>query len=684
MELKSTQIGQRLAQHPYNRVRLLNAGIEVSGDNHKYLIPFNELIDIRCKRGIVWGELEFEIINEQVVRLHGTEWKQTQHFYRFLNEKWQQWSAEMSEVSAQVLTPLAQSILQQTQQDSWLSLHDLNIIKEKITQQFASLPLPLARIPQFDNCAEHYQFCRQWLNNSEQCRHQNNQQWCESVLTHYSDFFQHIESSPLNNSQSLSVINGEDNVLVLAGAGSGKTSVLVARAGWLLLRGLAKPEQILLLAFGRKAAEEMNERIQSRLQQVEIEAKTFHALALHIIREGSNKSPVISELETDSSKRQSLLLTEWREQCSSKKAQAKGWREWLSDELQWTIPDGEFWHDEKISRKVLPRIERWLSLIRMHGGSQKEMIDNTAEDIRELFQKRIRLMAPLLKAWKSALKDEGAIDFSGLIHQAVNLIEKGRFISPWKHILVDEFQDISPLRAKLLQALRQQNKRTALFAVGDDWQAIYRFSGAELNLTTSFQNNFGEGEICALDTTYRFNERIGDIANHFVLQNPSQLDKPLNSLTKGNKKSVVLLYEEALERLLDKMSGYVLEDENILILARYHYLKPEVLNKAATRWPKLNIQFMTMHASKGQQADYVIICGLNSGKDGFPAPARESIIEEALLPKPENFAHAEERRLLYVALTRAKQQAWLLYNPENPSEFVDELLQMGVPKQKKP
>ncbi|MBO0200779.1 UvrD-helicase domain-containing protein, partial [Vibrio alginolyticus] len=91
------------------------------------------------------------------------------------------------------------------------------------------------------------------------------------------------------------------------------------------------------------------------------------------------------------------------------------------------------------------------------------------------------------------LKDEGAIDFSGLIHQAVNLLEKGRFISPWKHILVGEFQDISPLRAKLLQALRQQNKQTSLFAVGDDWQAIYRFSGAELDLTTSFEHNFGEG-----------------------------------------------------------------------------------------------------------------------------------------------------------------------------------------------
>ncbi len=61
----------------------------------------------------------------------------------------------------------------------------------------------------------------------------------------------------------------------------------------------------------------------------------------------------------------------------------------------------------------------------------------------------------------------------------------------------------------------------------------------------------------------------------------------------------------------------------------------------------------------------MIICGLNSGKDGFPAPARESVIEQALLPKPEDFDHAEERRLLYVALTRAKQQVWLLITQKN-------------------
>ncbi|HEM8863179.1 TPA: DNA helicase IV [Providencia stuartii] len=684
MELKSTQIGQRLAQHPYNRVRLLNAGIEVSGEKHQYLIPFNQLIDIHCKRGIVWGELEFELADEQVVRLHGTEWKQTQRFYHYLNDKWQQWSIEMSEVSAQVLVALAKGIQQQTQQDNWFSLRELNTFRKKISEQFSSLPLPLARVSQFENCAAPYHYCLQWLNDGERCRQQVNQQWSESILSRYSDFFQHVETSPLNSSQALSVINGEDNVLVLAGAGSGKTSVLVARAGWLLLRKLAKAEQILLLAFGRKAAQEMNERIQERLQQEDIEAKTFHALALYIIREGSNKSPAISEFETDSQKRGELLLNEWRTQCSTKKAQAKGWREWLTEELQWDVPEGEFWKDEKISKKIVSRLERWLSLMRMHGGSQKEMIESADEQFRDLFQKRLRLMSPLLKAWKSALKDEGAIDFSGLIHQAVNLLEKGRFISPWKHILVDEFQDISPLRAKLLQALRQQNKQTSLFAVGDDWQAIYRFSGAELDLTTSFEHNFGEGALCALDTTYRFNQRIGEIANRFILQNPTQLNKPLNSHVKGNKKSVVLLYENALERLFDKMSGYVTENETILCLARYHYLRPEILSKAQTRWPKLKIEFMTIHASKGKQADHVIICGLNSGKDGFPAAARESIMEQVLLPKHEEFEHAEERRLLYVAMTRAKQQVWLLYNPDEPSEFVSELKQLGVPRQKKP
>ncbi|MBJ9203707.1 DNA helicase IV [Citrobacter sp. FDAARGOS_156] len=684
MELKATSLGKRLAQHPYDRAVILNAGIKVSGDRHEYLIPFNQLLAIHCKRGLVWGELEFVLSDDKVVRLHGTEWAETQRFHHHLNILWQQWSQEMSDVAAGVLQQQLDAIAARTSDNKWLTREQTSGLQQQIRRAFAALPLPINRLEEFDNCREALRQCQAWLKDIEACRLQHNQAYTDAMLAEHTEFFQKIESSPLNPAQARAVVNGEQSLLVLAGAGSGKTSVLVARAGWLLARGEAAAEQILLLAFGRKAAQEMDERIRERLNTQDVTARTFHSLALHIIQQGSKKVPTVSKLENDTAARNKLFIATWRQQCSEKKAQAKGWRQWLEEEMQWSVPEGNFWDDEKLQRRLASRLDRWVSLMRMHGGAQAEMIANAPEAIRDLFSKRIKLMAPLLKAWKSALKEENAVDFSGLIHQAIVILEKGRFISPWKHILVDEFQDISPQRAALLAALRKQNSQTTLFAVGDDWQAIYRFSGAQLSLTTAFRQHFGEGDRCDLDTTYRFNSRIGEIANRFIQQNPHQLKKPLNSLTAGDRKAVTLLDESQLDALLDKLSGFAKAEERILVLARYHHLKPASLEKAATRWPKLQLDFMTIHASKGQQADYVIVVGLHDGNDGFPAPARESIMEEALLPMVEDFPDAEERRLLYVALTRARHRVWLLFNKDAPSCFVDELKQLDVPVARKP
>lgn len=684
MELKATSLGKHLAQHPYNRVRLLSAGVEVSGQKHEYLIPFNQLLAIRCKRGLVWGELEFTLPDDKVVRLHGTEWQETQRFYHYLNQAWQAWSQQMSPIAADVLQQQMASLIELEQQDRWLKREEAAKWRESVLETFASQPLPVARLAEFADCREAWLFCQRWLDNSEAQRQQRNAQWTEKMLAQHAEFFASIERSPLNPSQAGAVVNGEEALLVLAGAGSGKTSVLVARAGWLLMRKAATAEQILPLAFGRQAAEEMNERFKTRLKAEDIKARTFHSLALHIIQQGSNKTPVISKLENDSALRQKLLTETWQQQCSEKKAQASGWRQWLQEDLGWELGEGAYWQDPQLAKRLGGRLDRWLELMSMHGGAQAAMIESAPEEIRDLFGKRIKLMAPLLKAWKSALKEEGAVDFSGLIHQAIAVLEKGRFISPWKHILVDEFQDISPQRAALLTALRRQNSQTSLFAVGDDWQAIYRFSGAEMTLTTAFHHYFGKGERCVLDTTYRFNRRIAEIANEFIQRNPSQLKKTLNSLSKGDKKAITLLPDSQLEPLLDKLSGYVTKAEKILILSRYHYQQPALLAKAKTRWPGLNIAFATIHASKGQQADYVVLLGLTSGEDGFPAAARESIIEQALLPQTEDFPDAEERRLAYVAITRAKKQVWLLYNREAPSDFVAEFKDMGVPLLRKP
>jgi len=163
MELKATSIGKRLAQHPYDRVEILTAGVKVSGDNHEYLIPFNQLLAINCKRGMVWGELEFVVPNNQVVRLHGTEWSETQRFYQHLLELWTRWSQEMSEIASAVLNDQCQQIAALTQNNKWLKRQDIQGIQQSVRNALSALPLPLSRLTEFDNCREDYLECNSWL-----------------------------------------------------------------------------------------------------------------------------------------------------------------------------------------------------------------------------------------------------------------------------------------------------------------------------------------------------------------------------------------------------------------------------------------------------------------------------------------------------------------------------------------
>ena len=176
MELKATSFGKHLAQHPYNRVRLLNAGIEVCGDKHQYLIPFNQLVNIECKRGIVWGELEFELPDQQDVRLHGTEWQETQRFYQHLLGIWQQWSEEMSLVCVEVLHKQVESIKRIEQQDKWFKRSELGLVQQSIREAFASLPVPVQRLTEFESCRADYELCLRWLQQGSRSVERRNQQ----------------------------------------------------------------------------------------------------------------------------------------------------------------------------------------------------------------------------------------------------------------------------------------------------------------------------------------------------------------------------------------------------------------------------------------------------------------------------------------------------------------------------
>lgn len=163
MELKATTLGKRMAQHPYDRVQLLNAGVKVSGDRHEYLIPFNQLLSVHCKRGLVWGELEFVLPDDKVVRLHGTEWSETQRFYHHLHTLWQQWSTEMSDIAAGVLKQQLAAIERTRAEGKWLTRQQVADVQDNIRQALTGLPMPTSRLDAFDNCRELWRECQRWL-----------------------------------------------------------------------------------------------------------------------------------------------------------------------------------------------------------------------------------------------------------------------------------------------------------------------------------------------------------------------------------------------------------------------------------------------------------------------------------------------------------------------------------------
>ncbi|MDF5921182.1 UvrD-helicase domain-containing protein [Pseudomonas aeruginosa] len=146
----------------------------------------------------------------------------------------------------------------------------------------------------------------------------------------------------------------------------------------------------------------------------------------------------------------------------------------------------------------------------------------------------LALLRPILDDYQTLLDSAGHIDFDDMIGKAIEYVREGRFRSPWRYILVDEFQDISEARARLIRYLRDSAPECSLFCVGDDWQAIYRFTGSDLSFTTAFSERFGTTKVTALDLTFRFNNSISDVATRFVLANPIQVRKQLNTLQRLN------------------------------------------------------------------------------------------------------------------------------------------------------
>lgn len=671
----------------------------------------------------------------------------------------------------------------------------------------------------------------EFLRMPHEARTEANRTYISNELVRSRELFDRIERRPLTDEQRRAVVIDERRNLVVAAAGSGKTSAIVAKTGWLIKRALRKPTELLLLVFARNAREEMEDRIRERLGAEiggKVKVSTFHALGLEIIGQAEGRRPalanvagepnaltklvknIIAELLTDHEV--SARLIEWFEhqfapyksehQCASwgeyyyyirkfdirtlkgetvksfeeceianflylhgvnyayecryehdtatsekrqyrpdfylpeydiyiehfginaagnpapfvDRAQYLAGMKWKKDlhAKHRTVLIETFSHEhadgkllsnlkKKLERhgvalSPMPteeafatfekqgRIEPFIGLVGTFlqhfkgGGQTLEEVAERADSMRA--QAFLAVFRPIYERYQAALDEAAEIDFHDMINRATDLVESGRFESSFGYILVDEFQDISPSRAGLLKALLKNRPGSQLFAVGDDWQAIYRFAGSDIAVMREFGAHFGHFERIDLQTTFRCNDRIAAVATGFVLKNNAQIRKQVRAVSKADGPAVFIglpgeqgldLLSEALNRIDADAAKHDGKSE-VLVLGRYRHVKPNHMTELARQYGRLRFSWNTVHGSKGLEADYALVLDMCAGKYGFPSEIADDPLLDLVLSKPESYPNAEERRLLYVAITRARRQVYLLAAKGPPSTFVEELI----------
>ena len=303
----------------------------------------------------------------------------------------------------------------------------------------------------------------------------------------------------------------------------------------------------------------------------------------------------------------------------------------------------------------------------------------------------IDLIEPVYNNYQSMLYSRNEIDFNDMVNLASVYVQHGQFIPSYGYVIVDEYQDISQAHYRLLDAMRQQ-KDYRLFCVGDDWQSIYRFSGSDIGFILNFEKYWGVSEISRIETTYRFPQSLISVSSSFIMKNPEQQQKKLRSAIADHGFSMEKItgYTDAYaveflaERLKELPKG-----SSVLFLGRYRfdikildgqrqfsYQYNVALGKTEVSFSKrtdLQIFFMTVHSSKGLQADYVFILNTKAYGMGFPSQITDAPILQLLLDNCDHYPFAEERRLFYVAITRAKKKVWLVTLKGNESVFVKEI-----------
>lgn len=334
--------------------------------------------------------------------------------------------------------------------------------------------------------------------------------------------------------------------------------------------------------------------------------------------------------------------------------------------------------------------------VKNNGLSREQLHAALREQSQEGFAARLRMYLAIYERiaaeWERRLRDGKFIDFEDMLIQAAEHVESRAYQSPFTIILADEFQDSSRARIRLLKALAANPPvETHLCVVGDDWQGINRFAGSDISVMTEFEKTFDNATRLTLNTTFRCPQDLCDVSSEFIQANPAQIKKAVrttNPLTKTPMLAYGFQQREGMlghvEEQLAGMHRFASEGKltpaksshiTIMLLGRYRDDQPPALESWQRRFgDRLKIEFRTAHGSKGLEAEYVFVLNVVQGTRGFPSQIQDDPALQLAMPAPDPYPFAEERRLFYVAMTRARKQVRFYTTLGQPSQFLVELV----------
>ncbi|MEQ2570620.1 UvrD-helicase domain-containing protein [Phocaeicola vulgatus] len=341
--------------------------------------------------------------------------------------------------------------------------------------------------------------------------------------------------------------------------------------------------------------------------------------------------------------------------------------------------------NSKHEKAFIRLVVTFVTLIKSSCKSVDEVLRQTknAGDERSTFIIK-NIFQPVYKRYIEELVNINQIDFTDAILQATDICRSSHPVK-YDYIIVDEFQDISVDRYNFLKVLREGNPPAKLYCVGDDWQSIYRFSGSDMALFNQFSDYFGQTEINKIETTYRFGEPLVSLSSQFIQRNEAQIKKNIHPFNPQVKTELQFCDYERRDycNVIGQLVASIPLDKSVFLLGRYsfddYYLSFMYKSvKEGNRFFYIigdrKIEFLTVHKSKGLEADYVIILQCNKDTYGFPSLVSDDPVLNYVLTKSDQYPYGEERRLFYVAITRAKVKTYILYDRRFPSVFVDEFL----------